>query len=58
MEVFLFFELSEPARENAYQLYCDAMDDDLNRDNMVSFDQYGAEAEWDGLLFDANGVAI
>lgn len=58
METLLFFELSEPARENAYRLYCAAMDDDLNRDNVVSFDQYGAEAEWDGLLFDTNGVAI
>lgn len=58
MKKYRFFELSKPAREKAYELYCLAMNDDLNRDDIVSFDRYGVEAEWDGLLFDINGTAI
>ena len=52
-----FEELTEHAQEYAYALYVAAMDDDLNRVDIIPFGEYGAEADWDGLDFDENGEA-
>lgn len=54
---YKFSELSHVAQEFAYASYYNALNDDLNRDSIVSFEEYGVEAEWDGLLFDAYGNA-
>ena len=50
-----FLQLSEQAQKKAYQAYLKAMDDDLNRDNVVTFEQFGQEANWDGLEFNEDG---
>lgn len=56
--MYRFSELSEEAKKNAYADYCAALDDDLNRDDIISIDDYEAEAEYIDLMFDANGNAI
>ncbi len=53
-----FLQLTPEAQKHAYQGYVKAMDDDLNRDHVVSMEAYGQEANWDGLDFDADGNAI
>lgn len=58
MKQYRFFELSKPAQERAYALYCAALDDDLNRDDIVSMRDYGALANYEDLRFYANGNAI
>lgn len=55
--VFRFQELDKEAQTYAYKEYLKAMDDDLNRDNVVSFDEYSQGADWDGLTFDIHGNA-
>ena len=53
-----FSELSREAQKHAYAVYVAAMDDDLNRDDTISIEDYEAEADWDGLEFDENGVCL
>jgi len=53
-----FSELSQEAKNHAYAPYVAAMDDDLNREDTVSIEQYEADADWDGLEFDENGEVI
>lgn len=53
-----FDELTEQARERAYESYVAAMDDELNRASIIPFKEYGAEADWDGLEFDENGDVL
>lgn len=54
----VFSELSRNAQKLAYRMYVQGMDDDLNRDHVVSYEAYGEEASWDGLEFDAKGNVI
>ena len=58
MKQYRFFELTKEAQQRAYLLYCAAMDDDLNRDDIVSMRDYGALANYEDLRFYANGNAI
>jgi hypothetical protein len=53
-----FAELTQVAKERAYAAYVKAMDDDLNRDSIVSIEAYEAEADWDKLDFDVDGNVI
>lgn len=53
-----FLELGREAQERAYGQYVKGMDDELNRDHVVSFEAYSEEASWDGLEFDVDGNAI
>lgn len=52
-----FYELSERAQEYAYSLYVAAMDDDLNRADILPIEEYSTAADWDGLEFDESGEA-
>ena len=58
MEGYKFSQLTKDAQETAYALYCAALDDDLNRDDIISIEDYEAEAEYIEMLFDINGNAI
>ena len=53
-----FDELSEQAQARAYALYVAAMDDELNRADILPIEEYGAAADWDGLEFDESGEAL
>lgn len=56
--VFTIWDLTPEAQRHAYEGYCKAMDDDLNRELIVTFEQYCQEANWDGLEFDKTGDVI
>ena len=53
-----FRELTNTAKQKAYSDYCHAMDDDLNRDDIVSIEEYEAGSEWDEITFDVDGNCI
>ena len=57
-KTYSFLDLKPEAQKRAYDLYCEAMNDDLNRDHIVSLEDYGAEADWDLLEFDEQGNGI
>lgn len=50
-----FSQLTEQAQKHAYSTYCEAMNDELNRDDIVPIDEYSSLADWDGLEFDPTG---
>ncbi len=58
IESFSFSQLSDEAKAHAYGEYVKSMDDDLNRDSIVTFEAYCADADWDGLAFDAEGNCL
>jgi len=50
-----FRELSEKAKKRAYGEYVKAMNDDLNREYIMSIEDYEENADWDMLEFDKDG---
>lgn len=53
-----FSELSEQAQRYAYGLYCEAMNDEWNRENILTIEEYGAAADCEGLEFDESGEVV
>ena len=53
-----FEELSDEVKQKVYAEYCAAMDDDLNRDNILSIEEYGLESIYEDLTFDADGNVL
>jgi hypothetical protein len=51
-----FFDLSEQAQKRAWLLQCWALND--QPENILSFSEYGAMADWNGTQFKKNGEAI
>ncbi len=56
--VFTIWDLTPEAQRHAYEGYCKAMDDDLNREYTVPFEQFCQEASWADFEFDKNGNVI
>ena len=57
LDLRMFRDLSKQAQERAYQSYYAAMDDDINRDSIVSIEEYAELAEQEGLLFNKRSRA-
>lgn len=51
-----FFDLSEQAQKRAWLLQCWALND--QPENILSFAEYGAMADWNGTQFKKNGEAV
>jgi hypothetical protein len=51
-------ELSAQAKAHAYGEYCAAMDDDLNRADTLSVDEWEAQADWMDFEYDEHGNVI
>ena len=53
-----FNQLSDNAKMFAYGEYCNAMDDELNRDLTMTFEEFCLEADWDGADYAENGECL
>ena len=53
-----FNQLSDDAKMFAYGEYCKAMDDELNRDLTMTFEEFCTEADWERYEYTESGECL
>ena len=53
-----FNQLSDDAKMFAYGEYCKAMNNDENREYILTFKEFCLEADWDGADYIENGECL
>jgi hypothetical protein len=53
-----FNQLSDNAKRVAYGEYCKAMDDDENREYIMTFEEFCTESDWEHYEYTENGECL